>query len=141
MGIVRWTPVREIFSIQERINKMFDESIKSSSGDWTPAVDIMENDGEIIIICETPGVSEEDIDIQVAEGVLVVSGEKKFKGDKQEEKYFRLERSFGKFSRSFAIPNAIDTSSIKASLKNGILRITLAKRPDIEPKTIKIEKG
>ncbi len=140
MGIVRWTPVRELFSMQERMHKIFDESFKNSSGDWSPAVDILENDTEIIIICEAPGVSEDDIDIQVAEGVLILSGEKRFREEEKGDKYFRLERAFGKFTRSFAIPSAVDTATIKASLKNGILKITLAKRPDIAPKTIKIEK-
>lgn len=140
MAIVRWKPVRELFTIQERMNMIFDDSFKSSAGDWSPAVDIMENDKEIILICETPGVAEDDIDIQVAEGVLVISGEKRFPKDKQGDNYFRLERSYGKFTRSFAIPSAIDTASIKASLKNGILKVLLTKREDTQPKTIKVEK-
>ncbi len=140
MAIVRWNPVRDLITMQEKMNKIFDDSFKITSGDWSPAVDIMENDDEIIIIAEVPGVSEETMDIQVAEGILTMKGEKKFPVEKQSDNYYRLERSYGRFNRSFAIPAAVDQTNVKASLKDGVLKILLKKKQDNSPKVIKVEK-
>ncbi len=140
MAIVRWNPVRDLITMQEKMNKIFDDSFKITSGDWSPAVDIMENDNEIIIIAEVPGVSEETMDIQVAEGILTMKGEKKFPVEKQSDNYYRLERSYGRFNRSFAIPAAVDQTNVKASLKDGVLKILLKKKQDNSPKVIKVEK-
>lgn len=140
MAIVRWNPVRDLITMQEKMNKIFDDSYKINSGDWSPAVDIMENSEEILIIAEVPGVSEETMDIQVTEGILSMKGEKKFPKEKQSDNYYRLERSYGKFNRSFAIPAAVDQTNVKASLKDGVLKILLKKKQDNSPKVIKVEK-
>ncbi len=140
MAIVRWNPVRDLLSMQEKMNKIFDESFRTSGGDWSPAVDILENNEEIIIVAEIPGVSEDSMDIQVAEGVLTMKGEKNFPVDKQSDNYYRLERSYGRFSRSFAIPAAVDQTNVKASLKDGVLKITLKKKSENSPRVIKVEK-
>lgn len=140
MSIMKWNPVRDLLSMQEKMNKIFDDSFKTAGGDWAPPVDIMESEKDIVIIAEIPGVSEENMDIQISEGVLSMKGEKKFPEDKGGDSYYRLERSYGKFSRSFAIPASIDPSKIKASLKDGVLKIILAKRNEERPKSIKVEK-
>ena len=140
MAIVRWNPVRDLITMQEKMNKIFDDSFRTAGGDWSPSVDIMENDEEIIIIAEIPGVSEDSMDIQVAEGILTMKGEKKFPIEKQSDTYYRLERSYGKFNRSFAIPAAVDQTNVKASLKDGVLKILLKKKPDNSPRVIKVEK-
>ena len=140
MAIVRWNPVRDLITMQEKMNKIFDDSFKATSGDWSPAVDIMENHSEIIIIAEVPGVSEDTMDIQVADGILTMKGEKKFPIEKQSDNYYRLERSYGKFNRAFAIPAAVDQTNVKASLKDGVLKIILKKKSDNSPKVIKVEK-
>lgn len=140
MGIIKWNPVRDLLSMQEKMNKIFDDSFKTTGGDWAPAVDIIESEKDIIIIAEIPGVSEEEMEIQVSEGVLSLRGEKKFPDDKQNDSYYRLERSYGKFYRSFAIPISIDPANVKASIKDGVLKIVLSKRVEEKPKTIKVEK-
>lgn len=140
MGIIKWNPVRDLLSMQEKMNKIFDDSFKTTGGDWAPAVDIIEGDKDILIIAEIPGVSEEEMEIQVSEGVLSMRGEKKFPEDKQGDSYYRLERSYGKFYRSFAIPVSIDPTNVKASIKDGVLKIILSKRVEEKPKTIKVEK-
>lgn len=140
MGIIKWNPVRDLLSMQEKMNKIFDDSFKTASGDWAPAVDIMESERDIVIVAEIPGVSEKDMDIQVSEGVLSMRGEKKFPDDKQGDSYYRLERSYGKFSRSFAIPASVDHSKVRASIKDGVLKIVLTKRNEEKPQTIKVEK-
>jgi len=144
MAIVRWDPFKDIMSLQERINKIFDETVqkdrKSQYGDWYPPVDIFEKEDGITIIMEIPGVSEEDIDLQITDGVLTVRGEKKLPYEKNNENFYRLERNFGKFARSFALPNSVDQNKVKASLKEGILKIEIGKRDEIKPKVIKVEK-
>jgi len=144
MAIVRWDPFKDIMSLQERINKIFDETVqqdrKSQYGDWYPPVDIFEKEDGITIIMEIPGVSEEDIDLQITDGVLTVKGEKKLPYEKNNENFYRLERNFGKFARSFTLPNSVDQNKVKASLKEGILKIEIGKRDEIKPKVIKVEK-
>ncbi|UOD34188.1 Hsp20/alpha crystallin family protein [Deferribacteraceae bacterium V6Fe1] len=144
MAIVRWDPFKDIMSLQERINKIFDETVqqdrKSQYGDWYPPVDIFEKEDGITIIMEIPGVSESDIDLQITDGVLTVRGEKKLPYEKNNENFYRLERNFGKFARSFSLPNTVDQNKVKASLKEGILKIEIGKKDEIKPKVIKVEK-
>lgn len=140
MGIVRWNPVRDLLTMQEKMNTIFDDAFKTSGSDWSPSVDIMENDDEIVIIAEIPGVLEDDMDIQVADGVLTMRGDKKFPVDKQSDSYFRLERSYGKFNRSFAIPSSVDPANVRASIRDGVLKILLKKRSDTVSRVIKVEK-
>jgi len=144
MAIVRWDPLKDLMTMHDRMNKIFDDTINKTSqggyGDWLPPVDIFETASEIVIVSELPGVSEDDMDIQVAEGVLTLKGEKKYPVEEGEnDNYYRLERSYGKFNRSFSIPNNVEMNSVKASLKDGILKITLQKRSEIKPTIIKVE--
>lgn len=145
MAIVRWDPLKDLMTMHDRMNKIFDETLSKSAqggyGDWLPPVDIYETEDSIIILSELPGMKEEDIDIQVSDGVLSLKGEKKYPVDDESEKdnFYRLERSYGKFNRSFAIPNTVDISSVKANLKDGLLKVTLAKRNEIQPRVIKVE--
>jgi len=144
MAIVRWDPFKDLLSVQERINKIFDETASNESnmrhGDWDPPVDIYETDRDIILTLEIPGTKEEDVDIQVNEGLLVVKGEKKVPYNKNENNFYRLERPYGKFSRSFSLPNNADLEGIKAKLKDGILAIRISKKNESKPVTIKVDK-
>lgn len=142
MAIVRWDPFGDVASMQERINKIFDETARSESkrqyGDWQPAVDIYEWEHGIVILSEIPGVSEESVDIVLEEGLLTLKGEKKLPYDKDSDTFFRLERNFGKFSRTFSLPNSVDTNGIRASMKEGVLRIEIPKKEEVKPKVIKV---
>lgn len=142
MAIVKWDPFRDLFSMQERINKIFDETGKnrnmSQYGDWHPPVDIYEWENGIVILVELPGVTEDLVNIVVEEGMLTVKGEKKLPYDKDGDIFFRLERNFGKFSRSFSLPSSVDTNDIKASMKEGILKVEISKKPEIKQKVIKV---
>lgn len=144
MAIVRWDPFKDLLSVQERINKIFDETVSNDAnmrhGDWDPPVDIYETDRDIILTLEIPGTKEEDVDIQVNEGMLVVKGEKKVPYSKNENNFYRLERPYGKFSRSFSLPNNVDLEGIKAKLKDGILAIRISKKNESKPVTIKVDK-
>jgi HSP20 family protein len=151
MAIVRWEPFRDLVSLQERMNRLFDESFRSRAGagagqddewalggTWAPAVDIYEQDGNIVLKAELPGVDPKDVDIRVENNVLTLRGERKLENDVKKENYHRVERTYGSFSRSFTLPNVVDTEKIKAEYKDGVLRVVLPKREEAKPKQISI---
>ena len=144
MAIVRWDPIKDLISIQERVNKIFEDTFEdkntSNRGEWTPPVDIYETQDELVIIAEIPGMNEEDVDLQISDNVLSLKGVKKLPVDKEKDNFHRLERPYGKFNRSFALPNTLDINSIKASLKDGLLKITFKKKQDTQPTVIKVNK-
>lgn len=143
MAIVRWDPLKDLMTMHDRMNKIFDETLNKNAqgnyGDWLPPVDIFETEDEIVIMSELPGMKEEDMDIQVSDGVLTLKGEKKYPIEGESDNFYRLERSYGKFSRSFAIPSTVDISTVKANLKDGLLKVTLKKKEEIQPRVIKVE--
>jgi HSP20 family protein len=140
----RWNPLEDILNIQDRLNRIFQDTYQShtspGSGDWQPPVDIYETDVEIIITAEIPGTSEDQIDVQISDGVLVIRGEKPSPVDKDSDTYYRLERPYGRFSRSFTMPSGVDVSAVNASLKDGILRVTLGKSQTGGPRSVKVLK-
>jgi HSP20 family protein len=148
MAIVRFEPFRDLLSLQERMNRLFNESYRSQQsseddwalgGTWAPAVDIYEQDNNIVIKAELPGVDPKDVDIRLDNNVLTIQGERKFDNEVKKESYHRVERSYGAFTRSFTLPNTVDPNSIKAEFKEGVLRITLPKREEAKPKQIQIQ--
>ncbi|MGA1863004.1 Hsp20/alpha crystallin family protein [Deferribacter thermophilus] len=143
MAIVRWDPLKDLVSIQERINRLFDDALSSrKSGvqsDWIPPVDVLETEKGVLLIVEVPGLKEDDIDIQISDNILTIKGERKLP-DVEKENYYRLERPYGKFSRSFQLPDNVDVNKVKASLKDGILKISLEKSEKEKPKVINVIK-
>jgi len=143
MAIVRWGPLKDLMTMHDRMNKIFDETLSKTAqagyGDWLPPVDIYETESDVVLVAELPGVKEEELDIQMSDGVLTLKGEKKYPVEGDNDNYYRLERSYGKFNRSFTIPNTVDVDNVKASLKEGLLKITLQKRTEIQPKVIKVD--
>ena len=149
MAIVRWTPFRELSTVQDRVNKLFEDVIRSpyrsdegfGVSAWTPAVDIYETDKEIVLKAELPEMPEKDIEIKVEDNNLIVSGERRKEKEVKEENYHRIERSYGSFYRSFTLPHAVDRENIKASYKDGVLKVVLPKKEEAKPKQIKIDVG
>jgi HSP20 family protein len=144
MVVIRWEPLMDLVAMQERMNKIFDETFSRGTldqvaGVWLPAVDIVEKGDEIILTMELPGVDQEAIDIKVAEDVLTIKGERRLEEETKREDYHRLERPYGKFSRSFSLPDTVEQEKLKASHKDGILRIVLHKKGETKPKQIKVE--
>ena len=148
MAIVRFEPFRDLLSLQERMNRLFNESYRSQQtseddwalgGTWAPAVDIYEQDNNIVIKTELPGLDPKDVDIRLDNNVLTIKGERKLDNEVKKENYHRVERSYGAFTRSFTLPNTVDPNSIKAEFKDGLLRITLPKREEAKPKQIQIQ--
>ena len=147
MAVVRWEPFRDLLTLQDRMNRMFDESYRGRGaseedwalgGSWAPAVDIYEHEGNIVLTAELPGVDAKDVDIRVENNVLTLRGERKWSDDVQRESYHRVERSYGGFTRSFTLPNVVDTDKIKADFKDGMLKLVLPKREEAKPKQISI---
>jgi HSP20 family protein len=147
MAVVRWEPFRDLLSLQDRMNRMFDESYRGGrgasddwalGGSWAPAVDIYEHQGNIVLTAELPGVDAKDVDVRVENNVLTLRGERKFENEVKREKYHRVERAYGTFSRSFTLPNVVDTEKIKAEYKDGVLQVTLPQREEAKPKQIQV---
>jgi HSP20 family protein len=148
MAIVRWEPFRDLVGLQERMNRLFDESFRGINrtggeedwvgGSWAPAVDIYEQNGNIVLKAELPGVDPKDVDVRVENNILTLSGERKLDNEVKRENYHRVERAYGSFTRSFTLPNVVDTEKIKAEYKDGLLRMTLPKKDEARPKQISI---
>lgn len=153
MAIVRWEPFRDLLTLQDRMNRLFDESFRSVrgsgsgeddwalGGSWAPLVDIYEREGNIVLKAELPGVDPKDVDIRVENNVLTLRGERKFDAEVNRDNYHRVERAYGAFSRSFTLPNVVDTGDIKAEFKDGVLSVTLPKRAEAKPRQISINVG
>jgi HSP20 family protein len=148
MAIVRFDPFRDMLTLQDRMNRLFDESFRAISksggeedwtlGSWSPAVDIYEQNGNIVLKAELPGVEPKDVDVRVENNVLTLRGERKLDNEVKRENYHRIERAYGSFSRSFTLPSVVDTEKIKAEYRDGVLRMTLPKRDEAKPKQITI---
>jgi HSP20 family protein len=146
MTITKWEPIRDLLTLQDRMNRLFDDSVRGlRPGDealgaaiWSPAVDIYETENEVILKAELPEINQKDIDIQVENNTLVLRGERKFEKDTKRENFHRIERAYGNFARSFTLPNTIDQEKIHADYKDGILKVVMPKREEIKPKQIKV---
>ncbi len=145
MTLVKWEPFRDLMAMQDRMTRLIDETLSRiwkedvAQGTWSPAVDILERGSEVVIKVDLPEVSQSEIDIRVEEGTLIIQGERKFVKESPEENYVQIERPYGTFRRTFSIPRTIDQESIKASYKDGVLRIVLHRRREVQPKQITVE--
>jgi HSP20 family protein len=147
VAIIRWDPFRDIVSLREKMNRLFEDMVTQRGEDkelissaWMPAVDIYEDESQLVLTAEVPGIEEKDIEIKVEDNTLSLHGERKMEKETKEENYHRIERSYGAFSRSFTLPNYIDTDKIRAEHENGVLKITLPKKPELKPRKVKILK-
>jgi HSP20 family protein len=146
MTIIKWSPAREIASLQQGINRLF-EDVFSQSGDdagdamgaWRPPVDIIDTGKAIIIYAEIPGVDKAAVTIEVKDNVLSISGERTVDPGAGKGSYMRSERVFGKFQRSFALPAMIPTEKIAARFKHGVLKITIPKPEAERPRQVSIK--
>ncbi len=144
MNIVRFDPFRDLAALQERVNRAFgayrpvDDDL-TARGSWVPPVDIFEsNNHELVLKAELPDVNREDINLKVENSTLTLSGEKKFEKEVTEEHFHRVERNYGSFSRSFTLPQTVDTGRIAAEYKNGVLTVRLPLREEAKPKQIQV---
>jgi len=140
--ITRWEPFRNMSNLQDQVNRLFDASLRAKEENaltaWAPSVDIYETENELVVKADIPDVNEKDIDVRVENNTLTIRGERKFEQKVKEENYLRVERTYGTFSRSFTMPNTINTEAIKAEYKQGVLTVELPKRAETKPKQVKV---
>jgi HSP20 family protein len=142
MALIRWDPFSDLLSIQDKMNRLFEDSLTRTRtfgpdeeigvSSWTPAVVILVNEKEIFI-------KREDVQINIENNVLTLSGERKLEKETKKENYHRIERSYGVFKRSFTLPTVVDQDNIKATFVDGVLQMTMAKREESKPRQIEIQ--
>jgi HSP20 family protein len=132
----------------QRMNRLFEEAFgpltfppeeSLSLTGWTPSCDVYETDNEIVVKAEIPGVKKDDVKVGIEDGVLSISGERKFEEETKKENYLRVERRYGSFTRSFTLPTIVDSSKVMAEFKDGLLKVTLPKREESKPKGVEVE--
>src|SRR5206468_11413023 len=141
----RWEPFRGN-SPEAQMNRLFSDFFgrafqEQNLTTWAPAVDIFENEHELVVKADLPDVKPEELDIRVENNILTIRGERKFEKKVDEKNYLRLERSYGSFARSFALANTVNSEAIKADYKNGVLKLSIPKREEAKPKQIKVSVG
>jgi len=149
--LTRWEPFREFSTIQDRTNRMnrlFRESYSPegpeealTTTNFAPPVDIYEDEHNITLKLEVPGIDEKDIDVRIEGNTLTVHGERKIEKEEKEENFRRIERQYGSFTRSFTLPSSVDPAQVSANYDKGVLRINLAKKAEAKPKQIKVNVG
>jgi HSP20 family protein len=150
--LTRWEPFRELSTLQDRINRAFresytgqyqgndrDDSLTTSS--FAPAVDVYEDEHQVTLKIEVPGIDEKDIDVRVEGNTLTVHGERKIEKEEKEENYRRVERQYGSFTRNFTLPTTVDSEKVTATYDQGVLKIALPKKAEAKPKQIKVNVG
>ena len=140
MSLIKWDPFREFNTLPSRFGGFFgkDWELPMSTTVWNPSVDIFENENEVVIKAELPGMNAKDIDIRLENNVLILKGERKFEKETKEENYHRIESMYGTFVRSFTLSSTVDPDNVKADYKNGILTVTLPKKEQSKPRQIKV---
>ena len=146
MALVRWTPMGHLQSFQHEMNRMFNELFRGGTGEeagsglgsWTPAVDIHETDDGYVMKAELPGVSKDDVSVDVHQNTLTLRGQRTHEADVKQDKYHRVERAYGSFQRSFTLPTVVDQDKVQATYKDGVLELHLPKSEAAKPKRIAI---
>jgi HSP20 family protein len=142
MAITRWDPFREVQALQSRVNSLFrdmnGENDPLAAASFAPPVDIYEDEKKVVLKLEVPGIEEKDLDVRVENHTLTVKGERKFEKEEKEENFHRIERRYGSFFRAFTLPSTVDTEHVKADYHSGVLKLELTKKPEAQPKQIKV---
>lgn len=149
MALIRWEPVAELGTIQNEMNRLFNNFFdaptgRSSSGTprrWIPAMDLIETTDHYVLRADLPGLGDEDVNVQLEDNVLTISGERKTEQHTEQEGYYRLERAFGGFSRSLTLPDGVDPDSVQAHFARGVLEVTIPKPEQKKPRQVQIKLG
>jgi HSP20 family protein len=146
MALARWTPMRNLLPFQEEMNRLFNEFFRGGTGDeagwglrtWTPPVDLYETEDALVLTAELPGVSKDDVSIEVHQNTLTLRGQRQHEAEVKDEQYHRVERAYGTFQRSFVLPAMVDQDKVQATYHDGILELRLSKLESAKPKRIAI---
>ena len=145
MALEKWEPFRDLMAMQDRMTRLIDETLSRIwkeevvRGAWSPPVDILESGNEIVLKVDLPEVNQNEIEIRVEENTLTIQGERRFIKEIPDENYIQVERPYGTFRRTFNIPRTINQEGIKASYKDGVLRVVLSRKQETQPKHVVIE--
>ena len=140
MTLIKWDPFRELSAMHEKFDRFLgkDWNTAMSTTAWNPSVDIFENENEIVLKAELPGMEAKNIEVKLENNVLTLKGERHFEKEAKEENYHRIEREYGSFSRAFSLPTAVKDDKVTAEYKDGILKVVLPKKEEVKPKPITI---
>jgi HSP20 family protein len=149
MALVRWEPVRELSSLQTDMNRLFNTFFDTSTGAnggtaprrWIPAMDLVETEEHFVLKADLPGLSEDDVHIDVEDNILTVSGERKAEHEDKREGYVRVERSYGSFRRSLTLPEGVEPEAVSASFDRGVLEVRIPKPEERKPRRVAIQVG
>ncbi len=149
MALIRWEPARELQTIQQEMNRLFGSAFDvqagagngAGAGRWVPAMDLVEDGDHFVLRADLPGIDEDAVSVEVEDNVLTISGNRKSEHEDRKEGYHRIERAFGRFSRSLTLPEGIDAESIEASFKNGVLEVRVPKPEQRKPRRVAINVG
>jgi len=150
MALIRWEPARELHTMQHEMNRLFSTFFDSptpgngrrtSVRSWIPAMDVVENDNEYVLRADLPGLSEGDVNVELDDKVLRISGERKSEHEQRTEGYYRVERAFGRFSRSLTLPEGVTADGIQANFDNGVLEVHIEKPEQRKPQKVAISVG
>lgn len=152
MALIRWEPAREISSLQQEMNRLFNSFFEpvASAGSaangvtarrWIPAMDLVETDDHFVLRADLPGMSQDDVDLSLEDNVLTVSGERKAEHEERREGYYRVERASGAFSRSLTLPEGVDGDAITATFDKGVLEVRIPKPEERKPRKVQIQVG
>jgi HSP20 family protein len=148
MALIRWEPVRELNTLQSEMNRLFNNLFDTpvpngttSVRRWIPAMDLVETDDDFVLRADLPGLSEGDVNIELEDNVLTVSGERKAEHEERKEGYYRVERASGSFSRSLTLPEGVSPDAIKANFDKGVLEVRIPKPEERKPRKVAIAVG
>lgn len=141
MAIVRWDPFRDLTQMQSQLTRLMDQVWGGREESWLPAVDVFDKADAVVLKAELPGMDPDQVHIEVEDNVLTLKGERRFEEKVEDERYYRIERRFGSFQRSLALPQGARTDEIEAAYQDGILTITVPKAEEVKPKRIPIQRG
>ncbi|HYB31395.1 MAG TPA: Hsp20/alpha crystallin family protein [Solirubrobacteraceae bacterium] len=151
MALIRWEPARELHSMQNEMNRLFNTFFDSPSAGtnggrtplrrWVPAMDVVQTDDHFVLRADLPGLTEKDVNIEVEDNVLTISGQRKAEHEQRKEGYYRLERSSGAFTRSLTLPEGVDAGAIQAGFENGVLEVRIPKPEQHKPRKVQISLG
>ena len=139
MAIIRWDPFREMTQAQSQLNKLVDQVWGGRQESWLPAIDVFDQKDAVVLKAELAGMNPDDIHIEVEDNVLTVRGERRFEEEVDEDRYYRVERRFGSFQRSLALPQGVRPDEIQAGYEDGILTVTVPKAEEEKPQRIEVK--
>ncbi len=145
MALIRWEPAREINSLQQEMNRLFGTFFDSPAGEaagarrWIPPMDLVEEGGHYVLRADLPGLGEQDVNIELEDRVLTISGERRSESEQRREGYYRVERATGSFSRSLTLPEGVDPEKIEAHFENGVLEVSIPKPEERKPHRVQVK--